>query len=305
MTHMTVTIASTPEAALPCQSHGSPSWRPFLVSLAGVTVILLGLAYAAANWEWPAGDAQGTHFQGNAPKIDDLPRRFRIGTFNIHGGCGGAGQLNLQRTADVIRGMDFVGLNEVRGGGWQDSRSQADQLGSILDLNWLFAPTEINWSGPHFGQGALTRLPVSQWKRTPFGRVQGNGFRNYVECQIPLDANDSATPLTILITHLDRKSDRQDQLRVIIQRFLEIAPPVILMGDLNSKRTEPQLMKLAGTPGVTDCFGRFAAGDFVRKRIDWMFVRGLNCIRASLEPTPSSDHPWGWAELEVSQRPIP
>ena len=95
------------------------------------------------------------------------------------------------------------------------------------------------------------------------------------------------------------RGEVEAEFRAQLRRFLEISPPVILMGDLNAKRTEPQLIELAGMPGITDCFGRFATGDLVKKRIDWMFVRGLNCIHAHLEPTLSSDHPWAWAELEV------
>lgn len=297
---MPLTVTSIP---LPLKPRTSHPWRPCLATLVIVAGVLLGLGYAVANWEWPAGAAQGSHFLGDLPKDIVLPQRLRIGTFNIHGGFGADGKLNLRRTAEVMRGMDFIGLNEVRGGGWQDPRDQAEQLGTLLNLSWLFAPTETSWSGPHFGQGALSRLPISSWKRVPFNRVEGNGYRNYVECQISLPTMDSSVPLTILITHLDRKSDRQDQLEVIIRRFLAIPPPVILMGDLNCKRTEPQLIKLADTAGVTDCFGGFATGDFVKKRIDWMFTRGLNCIQASLEPTSTSDHPWGWAELELPKPP--
>ena len=307
---MTVISTSAPAPTCPGQVPRAQHWRPCLFTLTLLSAVVLGLGYAVANWEWPAGAAQGSHFQGSRTADAPLPRRLKIGTFNIHGGYGADGRLDLRRTAAVMRGMDFIGLNEVRGAGWRDPRSQVEQLGSVLNLNWLFAPTETNWSGPHFGQGVLTRLPVSDWKRVPFQRVVGNGYRNYVECQIPIGqtpiGKENGRYLTILVTHLDRKTDRQDQLEVIIRRFLEVPPPVILMGDLNSKRTEPRLVSLAGTAGVIDCFGRFASGEIVRKRIDWMFVRGLQCVQANLEPTSSSDHPWGWAELELPDlAPVP
>ena len=278
----------------------SQTWRPGRAALVITAVLLLGLGYEVTHWEWAAGAAEGRSLSGDPPAVGVLPSRFRVATFNIHGGFGVDGVLNLQRTAAAVRGADFVGLNELRGPGWGDPRNQAEQLGSILGLGWLFAPTETTWSGPHFGQGVLSRLPISNWKRVPLDRVNGNGYRNYVECQIPLDAKDPHAYLTILVTHLDRKTDRQDQLRVVIRRFLEIPAPAILMGDLNSKITEPQLIALASEPGVSDCFGQLFQSDLARKRIDWVFIRGLECLQSQLQPTTASDHPIGWVELELS-----
>lgn len=277
--------------------------RSLMILTALGVVALLGLSYDIAHWEWPAGAAEGRELLGAAPTVEALPTRFRVTTFNIHGGFGADGTLNLQRTADALRDADFVGLNEVRGPGWQDSRNQAEQLGTILGLSWLFAPTETTWSGPHFGQGILSRLSISSWKRVPLDRRDGNGFRNYVECQIPIhagDKGDSPRQLTILVTHLDRKSDRQWQLQTVIRRFLEVPPPAILMGDLNSKLTEPQLIKLTHESGVYDCFEPLFPSTLAKKRIDWMFIRGLKCLQSKLTSTAASDHPTGWAELELS-----
>lgn len=277
--------------------------RPCVTTSAILLACLFGIGYVISDWKWPAGAANGTGLSGSVPTPQtgrQTSRRIRVATFNIHGACGTDGRVNLSRTAATLnRNFDFVGMNEVHDGNWTDSRSQAEQLGSQLNMNWLFAPTETTWSGSHFGQGVLSRLPVTHWRRVPFPRVKGNGFRNYVECQLPLRMSDPATHLTILVTHLDRRSDRQDQLRVVIQRFLEVPAPAILMGDLNSKRTEPQLIELARTPGVVDCFGQMAAGDLVRRRIDWIFSRGLHCVTSNLESTDASDHPWGWAEFEL------
>ena len=298
-------MITAPRSSLNVPEQLPHTRRPQRAKLALTAVLVLGLGYWVANWEWPAGPAVGGTLPGSPSTAEVLPSRFRVATFNIHGGFGIDGTLNLRRTAEALQGFDFVGLNEVRGPGWQDPRNQAEQLGTILGLGWLFAPTETTWSGPHFGQGLLSRLPISSWKRVPFDRVNGNGYRNYVECQIPLDAQNSQSRLTILVTHLDRKSDRQDQLRVIIRRFLEVPAPAILMGDLNSKRTEPQLVALAAEPGVNDCFGQLFQNDLARKRIDWVFIRGLKCLQSQLSPSTASDHPIGWAEFELSDHQSP
>lgn len=261
---------------------------------------VLAALYTIAEWKLPVAAAQGGPINGQADVIIPVPRRFRVATFNVHGGYGADRRRDLNRTAAALgNNLDFVGMNEVHGGTWTDPRSNAEQLGALLNRNWLFAPIEVTVAGREFGQGMITRLPVSGWRRVPFPRVVGNGYRNYVECQIPLELGNSFKQLTVLVTHLDRKSDRQDQLRVIIKRFLEVPAPAILMGDLNSKRTELQLVRLAKEPGVIDCFGKHATGDLVQRRIDWIFARGLHCLTSNLESTDASDHPWGWAELEL------
>lgn len=303
-----VTESASANSSDAAPSARSSRMRHYLLS-ALLLVGLTGIAYWVAHWECPAGGASGTEFQGTAQPGSGLPRRFKVATFNIHGGYGLDGRLDLSRTAGCLKSLDFAGLNEVRGGGINGTGSQAEQLGGLLNMAWLFAPTESGWSGPQFGQGALSRYPVTKWEVVPFPRKVGNGYRNYVECQIPFtpSTSDSASEsshrpsLTILVTHLDRKSDRQDQLRSLIQHFLELPAPVILMGDLNAKRTEPQLIELAKQVGVIECFGKFAAEPLVSKRIDWIFVRGLNCRNANLEATDASDHPWGWAELELEE----
>lgn len=257
-----------------------------------------GFSLLMANWEWPTEALQGQEFQGSIPVVRTVPQRLRIGTFNIHSGRGEDNRFDLARTASHLTDLDFVGLNEVRGPGWNHTPNQAEQLGLRSGKRWLFAATEANWSGPVFGHGVLTNLPIAYWKTVNFPRRHGNGYRNYVECQIPLDG--AGHSLTVLVTHLDRKHDRQDQLRAIIKRFLDLPPPAVLMGDLNAKQTEPQLRELRAQPGVIDCFEQFADRALAYKRIDWIFVKGVKCLDANLVATEASDHPFGWALLELN-----
>lgn len=281
----------------------SPAFRYLKAAL--IVLILASVGYWIADWKWPAGPRNGTTFSGSVEAASGLPHRFKVATFNIHGGSGSDGRMDLKRTAECLRDVDLAGMNEVHAAHFGDAHNQAEQLGQLLEMGWLFAPTEVGWTGPQFGQGVVCRSAVKEWRVEPYPRVVGNGYRNFVECHVPFgpDATGAETKksLVVLVTHLDRKSDRQDQLRTIIQRFLNSTTPVIVMGDLNSKRTEPQLIDLAKQPGVIDCFGRFAQEPLVSKRIDWIFARGLKCLDANLEATDASDHPWGWAELELDE----
>jgi endonuclease/exonuclease/phosphatase family metal-dependent hydrolase len=190
--------------------------------------------------------------------------------------------------------LDFIGLNEVHGAFLWSGNDQAAIIGRKLGMAWLYAPTEQCWSGTHFGSAILTNLPIREWNRIPLEFHDGNGFRNIVQSRIPY----SAGVVEILVTHLDRRTDRHAQLSAVFKRFVEIEGPAILMGDLNTTIEDPQIRTLLATPGVIDCVGSHVASD-PPKRIDWIFARGLRCIDAGLTEVGPSDHPHAWAELEL------
>ena len=80
----------------------------------------------------------------------------------------------------------------------------------------------------------------------------------------------------LLLTHLTRRDDaqRQAQLRAVIDLFLSLAEPAVLLGDLNTEADDPQLARLLAAPGVEDAVGehlrRSRPGDDPPRRIDWI-----------------------------------
>jgi endonuclease/exonuclease/phosphatase (EEP) superfamily protein YafD len=104
--------------------------------------------------------------------------------------------------------------------------------------------------------------------------------------------------VTVLVTHLDRTTDRAAQLQVVMDDFLGQPGPAVLMGDLNTRSDDPLLTRLRAAPGVIDCLTQRAAA--MPETIDWIFVRGLECRDAGLRDEGASDHPLAWAELSVS-----
>jgi|SRR5579871_4615855 len=244
--------------------------------------------------ELPSGPAKGTKLNGQIPTRSAARDKIRVGTYNIHGGKGTDGKRDLDRIADTLHELDFIGLNEVHGAVLWTGKDQAATLGQKLGMAWLYAPTEQCWSGTHFGSAILSRVPVAQWERIPLEFHDGNGFRNVVESRIPY----SAGVVQIMVTHLDRRTDRHTQLSTVFKRFLEIDGPAVLMGDLNTTVEDPQIRALLETPGVIDCVGTHVSAD-PPKRIDWIFARGLRCVDAGLTAVGPSDHPHAWAELEL------
>ena len=237
----------------------------------------------------------------NAPAIDApfeshalrLPASIRVCTFNIHGGRDAAGRFDLERTAGCLVGYDLVGLNEVHGAfPWQEG-DQAQLLGNKLRLGWLFAPSERRWWNDDFGNGFLCSLPISGWRRIPLKGTRGKGYRTLVEAQVELGGRTLHT----LVTHIDRVTDREEQLAAVIDAFLDLPEPAILMGDLNSTADDPLIQQLLNEPGVLDPL-RESGAKSSRKRIDWIFTRGLRPVAAGITDTGASDHPAVWAELE-------
>lgn len=244
----------------------------------------------------PTEAMAGVSLRGPAAAAPAQPT-IRVGSFNIHGGRGADGSFDLQRTAESLRGLDVVGLYEVHGPGIWGTPDQAQNLGESLGLSHLFAPTEIRWWQASFGNGLLASLPTAQWRTVPLPGTQGKGYRNFVLADFPLGGQT----LHVLATHIDRQADRESQLATVIDTFLNLPEPALLMGDLNSTRAEPQIDRLLRRPGVTDCVGGWLSKD-PPDRVDWIIGRGVGVIQAGMQAAGASDHPCVWAEIKSGER---
>jgi endonuclease/exonuclease/phosphatase family metal-dependent hydrolase len=218
-----------------------------------------------------------------------------VASFNIHGGRGTDGVRDLSRIAGLVRGFDFIGLNEVHGPGESGPEPQVALLGRDLHQQWLFAPTERRWWHDHFGNGALTNLPVSSWNRIPLPSTQRRGFRNLVWFAVPWQGQS----LNVVVTHVDRQADRELQLRHVLAWFHSLSPPALLLGDLNTTRADPVLAAFLKTSGAIDLVGPPADPGNDDGRIDWIFSRGLVRVAAGSVANEASDHPLVWAEVRI------
>ena len=220
---------------------------------------------------------------------------LRIGTFNIHGGRGPGGTLDLDATADVLRrqALDFVGLYEVHGSFTTD---QAEGLGSRLEMASLFAGTERRWWHEHFGNGLLTRRPLRSVMRIDLPGTQGKRFRNALLATLDV----GGTTVKVIATHIDTATDRDEQLEIVFELFRSLEPPVVLMGDLNCRTDHPLLSGLLAEPGVVDAVAAHAGSGTPALWIDHLIVRGMEIRDSRVVTTDASDHPCVWAELAVS-----
>jgi len=259
-----------------------------------LTIGIMGIA-AWGNDRVAAPPAAGTTISGQASALKNKRGILRVATFNIHGGRGTDHRRDLSRIAEELQGLDLIAAQEVRGASFTGVPDQAALLAEKLNLSWLYAPAERRWWRDSFGNALLTRLPITHWRRTPLVCTQGKGYRNLVMAEIALD---DAT-LHVLLTHLDRSTDRQEQLREVVRIYRELPPPAILMGDLNTDAHDPFWAKLLKEPEMVDVLGNSTPATNGDRRIDWIIARGMEVIDAGVRDKGASDHPCYWAELRL------
>jgi endonuclease/exonuclease/phosphatase family metal-dependent hydrolase len=248
----------------------------------------------------PTGPAEGTALEGQLARQPTPRDSFRIGTFNIHGCTGADGRRDVGRVAECLADLDFAALNEVHGPRPWEHDDQAALIGRQLGLQWLFAPATRDWHCIDFGNGLLSALPLESWRRIPLSADNGRGCRNAVHARLRFREHT----ISVLLTHIARSDEatRRSQLHEVIELFLSLPPPAVLLGDMNSEADEPEIRRLMAVPGVIDAVGeklRAAAPS----RIDWIFVRGLRVLDAGLRDNGASDHPLAWAELAPPEAP--
>ncbi len=229
------------------------------------------------------------------PAVQNPRQTLKLGSFNIHSGKGVDGTRDLARTAKLLSEVDFVGLYEVRAASEGNQPNQAATLASRCETAWLFAPTERQWWSDHFGNGLLHRIPVRSVLRIPLVNTRGKAYRNAILSTVEIES----TSVRIIAVHIDRENDRRHQLQTVIDLFLGLQAPCVLMGDLNTPAADPILEGLRQQPGVHSPLHESLSEALRTSNIDWIFTRGLKTISAALVENTASDHPYLQAELAL------
>ncbi len=236
-----------------------------------------------------AGPASGTSLAG--PATRPAGSTLRLATLNMDGGEGTDGRVDLVRTASCFQRSDVIALQEVHGFGGDPPTDQAGSLSNLLKLPFVFAPAERRWGHPSFGNALLCDLPVAAWERVVLPNRPLHAKRNYVLAT----ATWHGRPLNLLVTHVDFKAGGDEQLHDVVDRFLSLPTPAVLMGDLNHPATSPEIVELLAKPGVQEAVSTKL--EPIRGRVDWIFLRGLRTVDAGQVELHASDHPAYWAEV--------
>lgn len=217
------------------------------------------------------------------PRSGESVSELHLLTWNIHRAEGTDGVTDLGRIAEHLERSDLAGLYEV---GATLASKQIFDLARLTGRQGWWIPTERRWFHDHFGNGLLTAVPLDGVLPIPLPCTQGKKFRRAVLMNTQL----SGTRVSILAVHLDRDQDRLDQLSKVVRLFTNLRSPAVLMGDLNTPRTDPLLRRLLEREDTADVLESRQVS-VPADRIDWLIVRGLDVTSAAMVDSGASDHP--------------
>ena len=265
------------------------------ILLSGV-VLLLAAACLVGDRRMPTGPAGGGG--GSGPTTGgSLPSPFQVAAFNIHGCKGADGRRDVDRVARSLEGIDIAGLNEVVGFAWSDPKDQVARLAELCRLpgrNCVFAPAETQWFGiKRFGNGLVLRQRLLAWQRIPLPRHNDPSCRNILLAYVDRPNG----PLALVVTHLAPSSlpARERQLEAVLDLFASLEPPTVLLGDLNTPPGDPRMARFLEETDAVDAIAEGGVSD--GDRVDWILVRGLECLGSERVDTGASDHPLFMARL--------
>ena len=166
---------------------------------------------------------------------------IRVAAYNVRHGAGLDGVVDLERTAAVLRALDadVIALQEVdlscgRTGGVD----QAARLGELCGMEARFGAF-MQYDGGDYGMALLARRPILACDnlRLP----DGTEPRTALVARVDLDGIE----LVIAGIHLyETEPQRLAQAETLLAALAPEDAPVVLIGDFNSLRGDPVMMRL-------------------------------------------------------------
>ncbi|WP_435770650.1 endonuclease/exonuclease/phosphatase family protein, partial [Nocardioides sp. SYSU DS0651] len=228
--------------------------------------------------------------------------------FNIHGGLTHGRRVELDRVAREIRAWnaDVVLLQEV-----DDHRRrsgfarQAQVLGGLTDLSWVYGPNHRRPDGGPIGNAILTRHEVKDWQNILLPRAGGKEQRGLLHAVLDVDGVE----ISVYSTHFDHRSSaaRKAQARAAVAQIRKDGRPTILGGDLNATSGSDTLRTLRSI-GLGDAWavgegpGHTAPARRPRHRIDFVLHDGwFTPVQSAVLYSAVSDHRAVWTRLELRE----
>ena len=240
-----------------------------------------------------------------------MTTRLVLLTYNIHGGIGVDGVLDLGRIAEVVEasGAQVVALQEVDRHLRAQSRHE-DQAGLLADrLGMHLAYAVCVDRGPgrpggpprQYGTALLATMPLVGPSTTLLPCFAGSEQRGLLDATVQVDGRE----LRVLGTHLqwDREDERVEQARVVLDALDD--RPTVLLGDLNTEPGSPTHRLLAQR--LVDAWAEVGEGtghtwenDEPHRRIDYVWCGGgVRPVAARVLPSVASDHAALRVEVEL------
>lgn len=227
---------------------------------------------------------------------------LKVMTFNIQHSLDYQKQIidfDLFINAIKTYGADVCGLNEVRGfGPLEDYTDQTNTIADGLGFHRYFGEAiKIDGNSP-YGNAIVSRYPFKSLETVaipdPIIKIGKYGFES--RCVIKAVADIERKDICFLVCHMGlNSSEQKNAVKTICKLLDEINIPVILMGDFNttpeSKVLNPLRERLKDTDELNpiETLGTYPS-DKPEKKINYIFYRGLKCLKTKTVEEIYSDH---------------
>lgn len=211
-------------------------------------------------------------------------RPLSAATWNIRHGWGADGSVDLERVARVLRSLeaDIVGLQELDRGWSRSGRvDQPARLAELTGMEIVFRATVAGRAGEYGLAIASTQRVAARFEPLP-GR-QNEEPRGVIVAR--------THDVSVLVTHLSRHAaTRRLQVGRLAGIAREVAPPVLLLGDLNQGRAGLGPLRRAGLAAPRRRIPSVPAARPVRQIDHVLAGRGARVEKVWVVRTDASDH---------------
>lgn len=158
---------------------------------------------------------------------------LRVASYNVHGGRGADGRVDVARIARVVAELDCdtVGLQEVNSRAADGSEApQLDRLAELTGMTAIPGLNIIHHDG-HYGNALLTRRPVLKVQRHDLSYRRSEP-RGALDVELAVDGE----PVRVIVTHLGlRPAERRFQVKQMLHVLHDVPKhqAVVVLGDIN------------------------------------------------------------------------
>ena len=222
----------------------------------------------------------------------------RVMSYNLHQGFDSHGRHAMENLAKVIEGEDpdIVALQEVsRGWVVNGSFDMLVWLSQRLEMDYVWGPA----ADPVWGNAVLSRLPItaSQNHEMPNNDVI-HLDRAFLTVEVDVGRGETLYVIATHFHHVDDDSAIRIPQTLAVLEAVGSGRPTILIGDLNAKPTDPEML-LITEAGLSDSFVSSGAtgdgftfpADGPQRRIDYIWTSPeLKARDFSIPDSLASDH---------------
>ncbi len=196
-------------------------------------------------------------------------------------------------------GADVCGLNEVRGDGpVADYTDQTNTIADGLDFYGYFGEAIRVQDTSPYGNAIVSRFPFKSVETIaiPDPKIKRGTYGFESRCVIKAVVDFQGKDVCFLVCHMGlNSSEQKNAVKVICNLLDDIKTPVVLMGDFNTAPEDKVLNPIKKLMKDTDEFNSIKnqstyPSDNPEKKIDYIFYRGLECVKTETIKEIYSDH---------------